>query len=78
MQIRRQLSVIHLSLVNEIKHGGKSTLSISTPSKHKYPFQSLKIKNPFSLRDIKIQKKVGEKSVEKLFEKAKKEEVDRV
>ena len=40
--INNQLSVIHLSLVNEIKHSGKSILSISTLFQHKYPFQNLK------------------------------------
>jgi len=29
-EIKKQLSVIHLSLVNEIRHSGESTLSIGT------------------------------------------------
>jgi len=30
-KIKKHLSIIHLSLVNEIRHREKSTLSISTP-----------------------------------------------
>ena len=30
-EIKKQLAVIHLSLVNEIRHSGKSDLSISSP-----------------------------------------------
>jgi len=37
-EIKEQLFVIYLSLVNEIRHSEKSTLSIGTPFQHKYPF----------------------------------------
>ena len=46
---KKQLLVIHFSLVNE-----KSTSTISTSFQHKYPFQTPKNKNPFPLHDIKI------------------------
>ena len=59
--LKKQLFVIHLSLVNEIRHSGKPTLNVSTPFQHKYPFQNQKTKNPFPLHDIKNQKEVGEK-----------------
>jgi len=72
--IKKQISIIHLSLVNEVRHSEKSTSSISTQFQHKYHFQNPKNKNLFSLHDIKIQKESGEK----LAEKAKKEEDDRV
>ena len=41
-EIKKQLSIIHLSLVNEIRHIGKSTFSINTPFQNKYPFQNPK------------------------------------
>ena len=56
--IKKQLLVIHLSLVNEVRHSEKSYLSISTPFQHKYPFQNQKNKNPPPLYDIKTQKEV--------------------
>ena len=56
------MSIIHLSLVNKIRHSGKYTLSISTPFRHKYHFQAPKNKNPFASHDIKIQNEEGEKS----------------
>ena len=55
---KKSLSVIHLSLVKEVRHGEKSTSNISTLFQHKYPFQNSKNKNSFPLRDIKIQKEV--------------------
>ena len=58
---KKQLSMIHLSLGNEIGHSEKSTLNIITPFQHKYPFQNSTNKNAFPLHDIKIQKEVGEK-----------------
>jgi len=42
-EIKKQLAVTHLSLVNEIRYSGKSDLSINSPFQHKYPFQNLKI-----------------------------------
>ena len=67
-EINKQLAVTHLSLVNEIRHNGKSDLGISSPFQHKYPFQNPKTKNPFPVQDLKIQKEV-EKSPEKSSEK---------
>ena len=37
-EIKNQLSLVHLSLINEIRHSGKSTPS-GTAFQHKYPFQ---------------------------------------
>jgi len=39
-EIKKHLSVTHLSLVNEIRHIEKSDLNISTPFQHKYLFQN--------------------------------------
>ena len=72
--IKKQLLVIHLSLINEVRHSEKSYLSISTPFQHKYPFQNQKNKNPPPLYDIKTQKEVWEKSTKKSPGKAEKEE----
>ena len=77
-EIKKQLSVINLSLVNEVRHSEKSTSSVSTPFQHKYLFQNPKTKILFPLHDIKIQKEVGEKLAEKLAEKVEKEEEDEV
>ena len=77
-EIKKQLFAIHLSLVNEIRHNGKSALGISTLFQHKYPFQNPKNKNPFPLHVTKIKKEVGEKSTKKSSEKAEKEKEDRV
>jgi len=63
-EIKKQLAVTHLSLVNEIRHSGKSDLSISSPFQHKFPFQNLKTKKSFPVQDLKIQKE-EEKSPEK-------------
>jgi len=68
------LYVIHLSLINELTHSEKSYLSSSTPFQDKYLFRNLKNKNSFLLCDIKIRKKVREKSIAKSSEKAEKEE----
>ena len=67
-EIKNQLAVTHLSLVSEIRHGGKSDLGISIPFLHKYPFQNPKTKNPFPVEDLKTQKEV-DKSPEKSSEK---------
>jgi len=67
-EIKKQLAVIHLSLVNEIRHSGKSDLSISSPFQHKYPFQNSKTKNPFPVQELIIQKE-EEKTPEKEIEK---------
>ena len=71
--IKKQISIIQISLVNEVRHSRKWTLSVGIPFQHKYPFQTPKNKNPCPLHDIKIQKKVGKKSDEKLSKKAEKE-----
>ena len=47
--LKNQLTVVHLSLINEIRHSEKTTPKISTPFQHKYPFQSPKNKIPFPL-----------------------------
>ena len=76
-EIRNQLSLIHLSLLNEIRHSRNATPS-STAFQQKYPFQNPKNKISFPLNDIKIQKEVGEKSSEKSIEKEEKEDKDGV
>jgi len=63
-EIKKQLVVTHLSLTIEIRYSEKSDSSLSTPFQHKYHFQNPKIKNPFSVQDLKTQKEV-EKSPEK-------------
>ena len=77
-KIKKQLSIIHISLFNEIRHSGNSSLSTSAPFHHKYYFQNLKNKNLYLLHDIKIQKEVGEKPTEKSSKKVNKEEEDGV
>ena len=62
-EIKKQLAVTHLSLVNEIRHSGKSDLGISSPFQHKYPFQNLKTKNLFPVQCLKAHEEV-EKSPE--------------
>ena len=37
-EIKKQLAVTHLSLINEIIHSEKSNLNHSTPFQHEYPF----------------------------------------
>jgi len=73
-ELKKKLNVIHISLLNEVRHSKKATSSISTLFQQKYPFQNPKNENSFSLHDIKIQKEVGEKSAEKSAKKAEKEE----
>ena len=34
-ELKKQISVIQLSLVNEVRHSGKATSNISTPFQHK-------------------------------------------
>jgi len=60
IELKTQLTVVHLSLLNEVRHSEKGTLSISTPFQHKYPSQNPENKTPFPLQEIKIQKEVGE------------------
>jgi len=72
--LKNQLTVVHLSLINEVRHSEKGTSKISTPFQHKYPFQNPKNKIPFPLQEIKIQKEVGEQSGEKSTEKKEKED----
>jgi len=67
-EIKNQLAVTHLSLVNEIRHSNKSDLGISFPFQHKYPFQNPKTKNPFPVQQQNTQKEV-EKSSGKELEK---------
>ena len=63
-EIKKQLSVTHLSLINKRRHSGNYDLSISSLFQHKYPFQNPKTKNPFPMQDLKTQKEV-EKSPKK-------------
>jgi len=63
-EIKNQLVVTHISLINEIRHSGKTDLSICSSFQHKYHFQNLKIKNPFMVQDLISHKKV-KKSPEK-------------
>jgi len=37
-ELKNQLIVVHLSLINEVRHSEKATPSISTHFQHKYPF----------------------------------------
>jgi len=52
--LKNQLIVVHLFLINEIRHSEKGASRISTPFQHKYPFQNPKNKIPFPLQEIKI------------------------
>jgi len=56
-EIKKQLSIIYLSLINEIRHSEKSDLSINTPFQHKSPFQNQRTNNCFPSQDLRIQKK---------------------
>jgi len=67
-EIKKQLAITHLSLVNEIRHSCKSDLGISSPFQHKYPFQNPKTKNPFPIQGLKTDEEV-EKSPEKSLRK---------
>jgi len=67
-EIKNQLAVTDLSLVNEIRHSNKSDLGISSPFQHKYPFQNPKTKNLFPVQQQNTQKEV-EKSSGKELEK---------
>ena len=57
--LKNQLTVVHLSLINEIRHIEKVSHRISAPFQHKYPFQNPKNKISFFLQEIKIQKEIG-------------------
>jgi len=57
-EIKKQLPVAHLSLVNEIRHNAKSDLGISSPFQHKYPFQNPKTKNSFPVQGLKAHEEV--------------------
>jgi len=57
-EIKKQLAVTHLSLVNEIRHSGKSDLGISSPFQHKYHFQNPKTKNSFPIQSLKTHEEV--------------------
>ena len=73
-ELKNQLTVVHISLINEIRQSEKATPRISIPFQHKYPFQNPKNKISFPLQEIKIQKKVGEQSGEKPTEKKEKDD----
>ena len=47
--LKNQLTVVHLSLINEIRHSEKAAPKISSPFQHKYPFQNPKNKILFPL-----------------------------
>ena len=68
-ELKNQLIVINLSLINKVRHSGKSTPSISRPFQHKCLLQHSKNKNPFPLQDTKIKKEVGENFGEKSAKK---------
>ena len=72
--LKNQLTVVHLSLINEVRHSEKASSKISTLFQHKYPLQNPKNKIPFPLQEIKIQKEIGEQSGEKSTEKKEKED----
>jgi len=55
-EVKNQLAITHLSLINETRHSEKSNLSLRTPFQHKYPFQNPKRKNPFAKKLKKHQK----------------------
>jgi len=38
--LKNQLTVVYLSLINEVRHSEKATSRISTHFQHKYPFQN--------------------------------------
>jgi hypothetical protein len=67
--LRNQITVVHLSLINEVRHSEKGTSRSSIPFQHKYPFQNPKNKIQFPLQEIKIPKEVEEPSGEKSTEK---------
>ena len=56
-EIKKQLALTHLSLVNEIRHNAKSDLGITSPYQGKYPFQNPKTKNHQKNHQEKNQKK---------------------
>ena len=58
--IKNQLTVVHLFLINEARHSKKVIPKISTPFQHKYLFQNPKNKIQFPLQKIKIQKELEE------------------
>jgi len=55
--LKNQLTIIHLSLINEARHSEKASFRGSTPFQHKYSFHNPKSKIAFPLQEIKIQKK---------------------
>ena len=72
--LKNQLTVVHLSFINEVRHSEKASPRISTHFQHKYPFQNPKNKILFPLQEIKIQKEIGEQSEERSIEKKEKED----
>jgi len=53
-ELKNQLTIVHLSLINEVRHSDQTTPRISTPFQHKHLFQNPKNKSPFPLQEIKI------------------------
>ena len=53
-ELKNQLTVVHLSLINKFRHSEKGTPSVSPPFQHKYPFQNPKNKIPLPLHEIQI------------------------
>jgi len=39
---KNQLTVVHLSLINKVRHSEKGTSGTCTPFQHRYPFQNPK------------------------------------
>jgi len=72
--LKNQLTLVHFSLINEVRHSEKTTPRINTPFQHKSPFQNPKNKISFPLQEIKIQKEIGEQPGEKSAEKKEKED----
>ena len=72
-EVKEQLHVFHLLLINEVRHSRKSNLGVNTPFQRKYVFQNLKNKIFFPKHDIKIKKEL-EKLLEKTPEKEEKEQ----
>ena len=59
-EVKTQLFIVHLLLINEIRQSEKSYLNINTLFQNEYPFKCPK-QNPLPLQDIKITKKSLEK-----------------
>ena len=73
-ELKNQLTVVYISLINEVRHNEKGTPTISPPFQHKYLFQNSKNKIQFPLQEIKVKKKVREQPSEKSSKKKEKED----